>query len=467
MTPSDQPTPNPETKPEATAEQPAVPQQPPAPARPEKPRPPKERKPRQHDRPPVLNVQDLPTGPRLRDLDKDIEAELAAAMADFSDKDLAEPEQKDKRQPATKPGERKKGRIISIHGGDVFIDVPGGRSQGFIPIQQFDKPPAIGTEVEFDIEGFDSANGLLRLTRKGAAVHVDWSSVAIGQTVEARVTGTNKGGLAVEVNGIRGFLPISQIDLYRVENAEQFVNQRLVCLVTEVDPAERNLVVSRRALLEREREQEREKFWAEAHEGQVLTGTVRSIKPFGVFVDLGGADGLVPISEMAWARVAKPEDLVSLGQKVQVKIMRLDPDARRISLSLKQLAASPWDDFSERHHSGERITGKVTRIAEYGAFVELEPGVEGLIHISELGQNRVRRVRDVVQEGQDVEVQIVNIDKAQRRIGLSLKALADAARKAEEQEAIAELEARKERQESGAEPPQAPRKRNYELRGGV
>jgi small subunit ribosomal protein S1 len=464
MTPSEPTSPEPEKKAEEAAKpEAAKPEAPSAPRAGDRVRPPKERKPRQHDRPPMLNVQEFPSGPRLRDLDKEIEAEMAAAMADFSDQTLADPEEK---REAKKPGERKKGRVISIHGGDVFIDVPGGRSQGFIPSQQFDTPPVIGQEVEFDIEGFDSANGLLRLTRKGAAVQVDWSSVAVGQTVEARITATNKGGLAVEVNGIRGFLPISQIDLYRVENPEQFVNQRLICMVTEVDPAERNLVVSRRALLEREREQEREKFWATVEEGQTLTGTIRSIKDFGVFVDLGGADGLIPISELSWARVAKPEDLVSLGQKVQVKVMRLDPAARRISLSLKQLAASPWDDFAERHHSGERITGKVTRIAEYGAFVEIEPGIEGLIHISELGQNRIRRVRDVVQEGQEVEVQIVNIDKAQRRIGLSLKALADAARKAEEQEAIDELKARQERQESGAEP-KPERKRNYDLRGGV
>jgi small subunit ribosomal protein S1 len=386
---------------------------------------------------------------------------MEAAMAEFSDKDLASEEKG--RRPAGKPGERKKGRVLSIHGDDVFVDVPGGRSQGFMSLQQFEKLPAIGEVVEFDIEGFDSANGLLRLTRKGAAVQVDWSSVQIGQTVEARVTATNKGGLAVEVNGIRGFLPISQIDMYRVENPEQFINQRLICLITEVDPSERNLVVSRRALLEKEREREREKFWAEVQEGQILTGIVRSIKEFGVFVDLGGADGLIPISEMAWARVGKPEDLVKLGQKVHVKVMRLDPAARRISLSLKQLATSPWDTFADRHHTGERITGKVTRIAEFGAFVEIEPGIEGLIHISELGTNRVRRVRDVVQEGQEVEAQIVSIDLRQRRVGLSLKAIADAASRAETDEALAEMAAREEAREDD----KTPRKRNYDLRGGV
>jgi small subunit ribosomal protein S1 len=170
---------------------------------------------------------------------------------------------------------------------------------------------------------------------------------------------------------------------------------------------------------------------------------------------------------MSWARVSKPEDLVQIGQKVQVKVARLDHGARRVSLSLKQLATSPWDTFAERHHSGERITGKVTRIAEFGAFVEIEPGIEGLIHVSELGTNRVRRVRDIVQEGQEVEVQIVSIDPRQRRIGLSLKALADAAAQAETAEALAEMAARKEREEAGEAPGEAAPKRKFNLRGGV
>src|SRR5262249_35196815 len=158
--------------------------------------------------------------------------------------------------------------------------------------------PPPGTEVEVTIEGYDEANGLLLLTRKGAAVHADWSTVQIGMTVEARVTGTNKGGLAVDVNGIRGFMPISQIDLFRVEHPEEYVNQRLRCMVAEVNPEERNLVVSRRALLEREREEAREKLWAELAEGQVRQGVVRSVKDFGAFVDIGGVDGLVHVSEM-------------------------------------------------------------------------------------------------------------------------------------------------------------------------
>ena len=291
---------------------------------------------------------------RLNDLDKDIEADLAAAMSGFETeiKEDAEAAKQQAMAAAQTPeGRRRPARRAAssaFTAQDVFIDVPGGRSQGFMPITQFDKPPKIGDEVEFNVEGYDSANGVLKLTREGAAQHVDWSSVQIGQTVEARVTGTNKGGLSVEVNGIRGFLPISQIDMYRAENVEQFVNQRLLCMVAEVDPAERNLVVSRKALLEREREKLREKFWAEVEEGQVLKGTVRGIQPFGAFVDLGGADGLLPVSELSWGRVGTPSEVVSIGQQVEVKVKRIDRDARKLSLSLKDLIQSPWDTLSQR-----------------------------------------------------------------------------------------------------------------------
>jgi small subunit ribosomal protein S1 len=357
-------------------------------------------------------------------------------------------------------GGKHKGKVIGLHGPDVFVEVPGGRSQGLLPLEQFDgATPKIGDEVDVSVEGYDAANGLLRLSRQGSVVHVDWSSVAEGQVVEARVTDVNKGGLAVEVNGIRGFMPISQIDMYRVEQPEQFVNQRLRCVITEVSPEEKNLVVSRRTLLEREREEQREKLWAELAEGQIRTGTVRAIKPFGIFVDLGGADGLVPVSEMSWARVADPSQLVSLGQSVQVAVTRLDTEARKIGLSLRQLQSSPWDAISQSYPVGVVTPGKVTRIQDFGAFVELEPGIEGLIHVSELAPQRVRRVRDVVQEGQDVQVMVLSVDPAQRRIALSLKAA-----QAKAQAAVEEAE---EEDEGPAPEPKPERPRNYQLRGGM
>jgi small subunit ribosomal protein S1 len=412
-------------------------------------------------------VQELPSGPKLRDLDADIEAELNAAMASFSDEMVAD-EGKQSQKAETTDG-RTRGKIISIHGPDVFVEVPGRRSQGMLPLIQFgETPPQIGDVVEFSIEGFDSQNGLLRLSKSGAAaVRVDWSSVARGIVVEAKVTKTNKGGLEVEVNGIRGFMPFREIDIYRIENPESLVNSRLTCQVMEVDPSEKNLVLSRRILLEKEREREKEKFWAGLEEGQERTGTVRSIKPFGVFVDLGGADGMIPISELSWARVDKPEDLVQMNQKVQVKVTRINFAEQKITLSLKQLAASPWDTISQRIPPGSTITGKVTRTTEFGAFVELEPGVEGLVHISELGTARVRRVRDAVQEGKEVTAQVLSIDKEQRRISLSIRSLTEAASKKETEEALAAMKAREEGEPSDDAPPPPPRKRNYDLKGGL
>jgi ribosomal protein S1 len=394
----------------------------------------------------------------VKEFDAQIEQELEEAMSGMSAQDIYGEPTKPRAKPAAdaKPGALK-GKVISVHNADVFVDVPGGRSQGVLPMTQFPEgAPAPGTEVEVTIEGYDGANGLLLLSRKGQAQEVDWSSVAPGMTVEAVVTGTNKGGLSVTVNGIRGFMPLSQIDLYRVENAEQYVGQRLRCEVQEVKPDERNLVVSRRVMLEREREENRERLWKELAEGQVREGVVRNIKDFGVFVDLGGVDGLLHIGEMSWARVKHPSDVVQLGQSVKVVVLKIDRESRKLSLGLKQLQASPWDNIHDKYPLGSRVKGKVTRVQDFGAFVELEPAVEGLIHISELSPSRVRRVIDIVKPDQEVEVVVVSLDPGQRRIGLSLKAaLSKEPEKEEEPEPEVE------------EPAPKPRVRTTPLRGGI
>jgi small subunit ribosomal protein S1 len=408
-------------------------------------------------RPPSLEAEQG-RGPRLRELDAAIEQELEAAMSGLSDKELyGEPAAKGRPAPAEAGQARKKGKVLAVHGPDVFVDVPGGRSQGVLPITQFPEgAPKVGTEVEVHIEGYDAANGLLLLTRKGAAVEADWSSVAAGMTVEGRVTATNKGGLSLEVNGIRAFMPISQIDLYRVENAEQFVNQRLLCLVTEVNPEERNLVLSRRALLEKEREENREKLWQELAEGQVREGVVRSIRDFGAFVDLGGADGLLHISEVSWSRVQDLNTVLQPGQTVKVQVLKVDRERRKVSLGLKQLTQSPWETVAVNYPLNAVVKGKVTRLTDFGAFVELEPGVEGLIHVSELAPQRVWRVADVVQPEQEVQVMVLRVDPEQRRISLSLKAALP-----KEPEAPPAEEVEEEL------PVKTPRPRATPLRGGI
>jgi ribosomal protein S1 len=408
--------------------------------------------------PSLEHEQSYGFGKKIDAFDADMERELQEAMGDFESAALiTEGPPQAKRGKAGAAEGPKRGRVFRIHGPDVFIDLVGGRSQGVLQMTQFPEgPPQIGQEVEVTIEGFDNANGLIILSRKGAAMQAEWSSIAEGMIVEARVTETNKGGLAVDVNGIRGFMPISQIDLYRVEDVEQFVNQRLRCVVTEVDPEERNLVVSRRALLEKEREENREKLWGQLAEGQVYEGIVRSLKDFGAFVDIGGVDGLLHVSEMSWQRVNDPGKFVQPGQKVKVVVLKIDPDKRKVSLGMKQLTESPWDSADEKYGHGTIINGKVTRVMDFGAFVELEPGVEGLIHISELSPARVRRVIDVVKPGQDVQVMVLSVDKGQRRISLSLKAALpqepEATPEAEEEEAV-ELK--------------PPRPRTTPLRGGI
>jgi small subunit ribosomal protein S1 len=447
-------------KPPESTTPPAESAAPPAEQPAESKKPPREKPPQHGGKVPSLQQeQSYGFGRRIDAFDEEMERQLQEAMSGMSDKDLyGEPAQQTRRGKAAPAEGPKKGKVFRIHGQDVFIDLPGGRTQGVLPLLQFpDGPPAIGTEIEITIEGFDHANGVMILSRKGAAVEADWSSVTAGMTVEARVTATNKGGLSVDVNGIRGFMPISQIDLYRVEDAEPFVNQKLLCLVTEVDPVERNLVVSRRALLEKDREEQREKMWKTLAEGQVHQGIVRSVKDFGAFVDLGGVDGLLHVSEMSWQRVQDASSIVQPGQSIKVVVLKIDFEKRKVGLGLKQLTASPWDTVTEKYHAGDIVSGKVSRLMDFGAFVELEPAIEGLIHISELAPQRVFRVGDIVQEGQAVQVKVLSVDPSQRRISLSLKAAQPKEPEAAPEEPEPEPEV----------PVKPPRPRTTPLRGGT
>lgn len=374
---------------------------------------------------PPKPVPALPTVPRRGAADAEIEQELEAAMSGMDMEAMLESPTPAKggkggQRPRHDPNEVKKGRVVSVHGKDVFVEI-GARYQGVISIENFPEPPQIGQAVEAMVDGYDEVNGLLLLSKKGAAVHVDWSSVAPGLVVEARITGTNKGGLSVEVNGIRGFMPISQIELFRIEDLTPYVNQKLRCLITEANPGERNLVVSRRALLEQERVEAKKKLWETLAEGQKHTGTVRNLKEFGAFIDLGGVDALLPISEMSWTRVENPAQILQLGQQVEVVVLRINREDQKLTVGLKQLKASPWDDAEGKYPMGAIVPGKVTRLMDFGAFVELEPGIEGLVHISELSKNRVNKPSDVVKVGQDVNVKILKVDRTQGRISLSIK----------------------------------------------
>ncbi len=337
----------------------------------------------------------------------------------------------------------------------------GGKSEGVLSVNQFEgkELPQPGSTIECVIDRFDHEEGLLLLNLKGAAIEADWTNLRKGVVVEARVTKVIKGGVEVNVNGIRGFMPISQIDLSRVEDAASYVNQKFKAIVTEANPREKNLVVSRRELLEQERAEQRERTWATLEEGQVREGVVRSVKDFGAFVNLGGVDGLLPIGEMSWSRLAKIGELVKIGDKVTVKVLKIDQTARKLTLGLKQLTPSPWETVSEKYPRGTMVKGKVTRLMDFGAFVELEPGVEGLIHISELSPTRVRRVADLVKPEQEVEVRILKVEPEVKKIALSL--LPDP-RKA--QAAADETEGEDEEDET---PPTPKPERKIPLKGGL
>ena len=312
------------------------------------------------------------------------------------------------------------GTVICVRGNSLFVDL-GGKSEGVIPVERFEgELPAPGSAIEVVVDRFDPEEGIQVLRLKGAAIDANWDNLRKGEIVEARATKTVKGGLEVDVDGIRGFLPISQIDLSRVDDASSYVNQKFKAIVTEAKPRERNLVISRREFLEQERAEQRERTWVSLEEGQTRDGVVRSIKSFGAFIDIGGVDGLLPIGEMSWSRVSKVDDLVKTGDQVKVKVLKIDRVTRKLTLGLKQLSPSPWQSAAEKYPRGLLVKGKVSKIMDFGAFVELEPGVEGLIHISELSPNRVRRVADIVQAGQEVEVRILKIEPDLKKIALSL-----------------------------------------------
>ena len=289
------------------------------------------------------------------------------------------------------------------------------------------------------VRSFNAEDGLYEVTVPGAALDVaDWSDLVEGAVVDARITGANTGGLECMVNTIRGFIPASQIALFRVENFADYIDQKLPCVVTEVNPKRKNLVLSHRALLEREKEEARKQLLETLEPGQTHEGTVRNLRDFGAFVDLGGVDGMIHVSQLSWDRVNHPNEVLQEGQKVRVKIEKINRETGKIGLSYRDLLERPWTNIEEKFPVGTTVKAPVSRTAKFGAFVKLTSGVEGLIHISELAHQRVRRVEDVVREGQEVEVKVLSVDADAQRIALSLKATLPEPEKPAEEAAAAD-----------------------------
>jgi small subunit ribosomal protein S1 len=320
-------------------------------------------------------------------------------------------------------GDKFKGRVLSVGDEHLVVDLER-RNQGIVPVKQFHDTPAVGTMIDVVVSRFDSAEGVYELVAPGAAVDVaGWNEIAQGMVVDAVVTGHNKGGLEIEVNRLRGFIPASQIALYRVNQFDEFVGQKFSCVVTEVNPKRRNLVLSRRAILERDRAEAKQKILAELEVGQIREGIVTRLQPFGAFVDLGGIDGLIHISNLSWDRIGHPSEVVKEGQKISVKVSRIDSQTGKIGLTYRDTFENPWHTAADSYRAHARVKGTVTRLTDFGAFVRLETGIEGLLHVSEISHQRVRRPSDTLSKGQELELQVLTIDPEAQRISLSLKAL--------------------------------------------
>lgn len=356
-------------------------------------------------------------------LPDDIQAEFESILGgDDFDGMMSGPAADSVKKNPIEDGARVQGVVLKIQADDVFISL-GGPDEGVVPFEQFKEEPVIGSPVEVIVRGMNREDGLFSLSLPGGTIEAnDWEDLEEGTVVEASITGTNNGGLECKVGGVKGFIPISQISEYRVEDTSEFVDKKLLCVVTESNARRGNLVLSHRAILEREREEKRQQQLEKIQVGDETEGTVRSIKDFGAFVDLGGLDGLIHISKLSWERVKHPSEVLEEGQKVKVKIDKIDETTGKISLSYRDLLDNPWNTAEADFTVGSVHRGTVTRTATFGCFVRLAAGVEGLVHVSELAHHRVSKVDAFVKQDDEVEVKILSFDRETQKIALSIKA---------------------------------------------
>ena len=342
--------------------------------------------------------------PRVQRLSQELQDEIDAALSGVSmDALLDGGGSSEAKTNEPEIEKRYRATVVKVHREDVFFALPG-HHEGVASLRQFAQDPEPGAMIEVVVKRLNTEDGLYELVLPGASMDIqDWSDVSEGVVVEAMIKGHNKGGLECEVNGIRGFMPVSQIDVFRVEDLEQYVGKKFNCVVTEANESRGNLVLSRRAVLEREREAVRAETMGALAVGQVHEGTVRKILDFGCFVDIGGVDGLIHVSKLSWDRIKHPSEVVEEGQKVKVVVDKIDVDTGKISLSYRDAVSEhPWQAAAKTFSEGTVVDGTVSKIMDFGAFVKIAAGVEGLVHISELAHHRVVKVANVVQEGQDV-----------------------------------------------------------------
>ncbi|MFG0284728.1 MAG: 30S ribosomal protein S1 [Phycisphaerales bacterium JB039] len=322
------------------------------------------------------------------------------------------------------PGKLIRGKIIGFAGDDVVVEV-GLKSEGLIDRGEFDSEPRIGETIDVLLESLEGADGVIQLSKRKADRIVNWQRIidTTGEddVVEGTVMRQIKGGLLVDI-GVPVFLPASQVDIRRPPDLRDFIGRTIRARVLKIDTDRRNIVISRRRLIEQERAEAKQRLMETLHEGQLVTGVVKNIADFGAFVDLGGIDGLLHITDMSWGRVNHPSELVRIDDKIEVKVLSIDHEKEKIALGLKQKDPSPWEEIEAKYPTGSRVRGEVVNIMSYGAFVRLEDGIEGLVHISEMSwTRRINHPSELVSVGDEVDVVVLEIDKNKQEISLGMK----------------------------------------------
>ncbi len=339
--------------------------------------------------------------------------------------------------PTINEGEVVHGTVVRVDKDEVLVDI-GYKSEGVIPVAELSirrsvnpaDEVSVGEEIDALVMTKEDAEGRLILSKKRARFELAWKKIEAaaesGEAVIGKVIEVVKGGLILDL-GVRGFLPASLVDIRRVQDLDEFMAKELRCKVIELNRSRNNVVLSRRAVLEDERKEMRQAILDRLNPGDVVDGTISNIVDFGAFVDLDGMDGLIHISELSWSHVNHPSEVLEIGQEVKVKVLDIDRDRQRISLGLKQTQSDPWQQVIENYSEEDVVEGRVTKVVTFGAFVEILPGVEGLVHISELAQHHVENPREVVSQGDAVNVLILEVDAERRRLSLSLKRVEEGA----------------------------------------
>ena len=365
----------------------------------------------------TFKKKDMPIR-RLHDTDEELEQSEQGEFADLFQDSLRQPQS----------GEVVKGVVVQIEQDVVLVDV-GYKSEGCIRIGEFidesgELTVKVGDEVNVYFERGENIRGHMVLSKKKADSQVAWETIAAageGGTIEGKITGKVKGGMTVDV-GVEAFLPASQVDLRPGGNMDRFVGQTYEFRILKLNRKRGNLVLSRRVLLEEDRDKARTETLATLKEGDIVSGVVKNIAEYGAFVDLGGVDGLLHVTDMSWGRLGHPSEMVKVGDTLNVMVLKYDREKGKISLGLKQTVPDPWLNVTDRYREGERVSGKVVSLTDYGAFISLEDGIEGLVHVSEMSwTRRVRHPSELLKTGEEVEAVILGVDPGNRRISLGLK----------------------------------------------